>query len=517
MFATLAFCALLFPGVGALAQPAIIQQPTNQLVVSGATATFSVAVTGAGPFTYQWQHDGTNLPSGTIATVAGNGTVGYAGDGGPATNGELASPAGVAVDGAGDLFIADFWNSLIRKVSADGTITTVAGLVTNGSVSWGYSGDGGAATDAQLDAPSAVAVDGAGNLFIADSANYCIRRVDTNGIITTTAGNGTNGYSGDGGAATNAELALPTGVAVDTSGNIFIVDEDSGVIRKVDANGVITTVAGNGSWGYSGDGGAATNAQLNAPLGAAVDNVGDLFIADSANCCVRKVDTNGIITTVAGNGTNGYSGDGGAATNAMLALPAGVTVDDAGNLFIADAGTNRVRKVDADGTITTVAGTGTAGYSGDGDTATGAQLNVPSGVALDAGGNLFIADESNNVVRKVIPFLGPVFTLQNVSSADAGDYQVVVTGAGGSVTSSVAVLSVSASPLIYQISQNAAGGFTLDFGSRPGSASVVLCTADLTPPVVWQPIYTNSSGGVWQFTDTNTSGVGARFYWLSTP
>ena len=349
-------------------------QPTNEVVLPGSTTAFSVVVSGTGPFTYRWQFNGRDHPYGIITTVAGNGRAFYSGDGGAATNAAWEDPFGVAVDASGNLFIVDSFNNRICKVGTDGIITTLAG---NGIP--GYSGDGGGATNAELNYPSGVAVDASGNLFIADTGNYRIREVRTNGIITTVAGNGTRGYSGDGGPATKAELDNPTGVAVDASGNLFIADSGNDRIREVGTNGIITTVAGNGTYGYSGDGGPATNAELWNPDGVAVDASGNLFIADQDNNRIREVGTNGIITTVAGNGTNGYSGDGGAATSAELSLAHGVAVDASGNLFIADSENSRIREVGTNGIITTVAGNGTQGYSGDGGAATSAELSYPNG------------------------------------------------------------------------------------------------------------------------------------------
>jgi len=238
-----------------------------------------------------------------IETVAGNGTGGYSGDESPATDAQLDFPLGVAVDASGNLYIVEWINNCIRKVDASGIITTVAGNGTSG-----YRGDGGPATNAQLDCVHGVAVDASGNIYITDTGNYRVRKVDPSGVITTVAGNGAWGYSGDEGPATNAQLDWPLGMAVDALSNIYITDGYR--IRKVDTNGIITTVAG-GTWGYSGDGGPAGKAKLNWPLGVAVDAVGNLYIADTYNYCIRKVDTNGIITTVAGLGTTqGYSGDG---------------------------------------------------------------------------------------------------------------------------------------------------------------------------------------------------------------
>jgi len=423
--------------------PGITTQPLNQTNLFNSTASFSVAVSGTGPFNYQWQQNGTNLPNGIITTVAGNGTNGYSGDGGPATNAELYYPFGVAVDSAGNLLIADTQNSCIRKVGTNGIITTVAGNGTNG-----YSGDGGAATNAELNYPRAVQFDNFGNIFFADENNQRIRKIGTNGIITTVAGNGTNGYSGDGGVATNASLNLPRGCTLDGYGNLFIGDTGNNRVRKVGTNGIISTVAGNGIAAYLGDGGAATNASLNFPYFMTFDPYGNLLIADAHNNCIRKVGTNGIITTVAGNGTNGYAGDGGAATNAELNTPYGLTVDAFDNLYIGDYTNQVIRKLATNGIITTVAGNGTNGYSGDGGAATNAELDFPTGVAADATGNLFIGDEFNQRVRKVV-IQGPTLVLNNVGVVNAGSYDVVVSSPFGSVTSSVVNLTV---PLVVTTS-----------------------------------------------------------------
>jgi sugar lactone lactonase YvrE len=334
--------------------------------------------------------------SGIITTVAGNGSMGYSGDGGPATLAQLYSPFGVAIDPAGNLFIADAFNNRIRKVAPNGIITTIAGTGTSG-----YSGDGGSAALAQLYTPRGIAIDSAGNLFISDSDNNIIRKISSSGIIATVAGNGTSGYSGDGGQATSAQLSGPMGVAVDSKGNLFIAVFGNGRIRKVSTDGIITTVAGTGTYGYNGDGIPATSAQLSLPTGVAVDSAGNLLIADYANSRVRMVDSSGIITTVAGNGTRGSIGDGGPATSAQLYNPEGVVADSAGSLFIADYGNHRIRKVSSSGIITTVAGTGSMGSGGDGGPATSALLYYPSGVAVDSIGNLFIADYGNHRIRKV--------------------------------------------------------------------------------------------------------------------
>jgi uncharacterized protein (TIGR03437 family) len=334
------------------------------------------------------------VSSGMIATVAGGGSV--VDDNGPATSAQLRSPSGVAADSAGNLYIADQGNR-IRKVS-NGVITTVAG---NGTP--GYSGDNGPAASAQLTSPYGAAVDSAGNLYIADDGNHLVRKV-SNGVVTTVAGGGAS--LGDNGPATSARLTWPCGVAVDSAGNLYIADQGDNRIRRV-SNGVITTVAGDGTWGYSGDNGPATSAQLSGPWGVAVDAAGNLYIADTRNNRIRKV-SNGVIATVAGNGTPGFSGDNGPASNAQLNGPWGVAVDAAGNLYIADSSNYRIRMV-SNGVIATVAGSGLTapsgggGFSGDYGPATSAQLNSPSGVALDSAGNLYIADTGNDRIRVLIP------------------------------------------------------------------------------------------------------------------
>jgi len=352
-------------------------------------------------------------PSGIITTVAGGGPTEF-GDGGPATSASLSYPTGVAVDGAGNLFIADLGKNRVRKVSPSGIIVTVAG---NGAK--GFSGDGGPAISAELNQPRGVAVDGEGNLFIADAFNFRIRKVSPNGIITTVAGNGTRGVSPDGGPAD--QLDFPTRVAVDTAGNLFIADAER--IRKISRDGIMVTVAGGGfsaDGAPSGDSGPATSAKVS-PTDAALDSVGNLFIAGPG--VIRKVSADGIIHTVAGNGTwsyfgSGPAGDGGPATGAQLKRPSSVAVDSAGNLFIADAGNRRVRKMSPSGTITTVAGNGTSGISGDGGPATSAQLSFPFGMALGGAGDLFIAD--SNRIRKVATS-GTITTVAGGGAASPAD------------------------------------------------------------------------------------------------
>jgi len=388
---------------------------------------------------------------GTISTFAGTGICGYSGDGGPAKSAMMSGPAGIAFDGQGNLLFADQWNSRIRKITSDGTISTLAG---NGTL--GYSGDGGPATQATLDYPSGISVDPSGNVYIADSDNYVIRMVDTGGIIRTVAGNHTWGFSGDGGPATSAQINTPSSVLSDNSGNFYIADGGNERVRKVDSSGIITTYAGNGLSGNGGNGGPATSASIGYPegllLGAnrlyistgsnvwavdqasqiinivagdlyaqqgfsgdggnalstlflflqglAFDATGNLLIADSGNNRIRRIDPSQTVNTIAG----GYVGDGKPAKSASLTVPLGggqMAFDGAGNFYFADTNNNRIRKASATGIITTVAGTGITGYSGDGGPATAATLNAPMSAVPDGIGNLFIADTNNSSIRKV--------------------------------------------------------------------------------------------------------------------
>lgn len=350
---------------------------------------------------------------GTISTVAGTGTYGYSGDGGLATAAQLNQPTCAVLDKEGNLYIGDVVTYTVRRVEATtGIITLYAG---NGIAA--YSGDGGPATSASIYGPSACAIDSAGNLYIADVGNNVVRKITAStGIITTVAGNGVanGGFSGDGGLATIAELKMPYGIAVDSVGNLFISDMDNQRVRKVDgATGIITTIAGTGNYGYSGNGGAATSAMIGNPQQLALDGSGNLYIAEQGESVIVKVNlSTGIITTVAGGGSTSrdslnadpiIAGDGGLATKAKLSAPQGVVVDADGNIFIADSGNHRVRKVTAStGIITTVVGS-KIGYSGDGGASNRARLHNPEGLFFDAAGNLYIADSYNSVVRKVTP------------------------------------------------------------------------------------------------------------------
>lgn len=332
-----------------------------------------------------------------IKTIAGDGTPGSTGDGAAATAAKLNYPTGVAVDKAGNIYIADANNNKVRKVSTTGVITTIAGNGTSG-----FSGDGGQATAAQLKYPTNVAVDLSGNVYITDANNARIRKVTPAGIISTYVGDGSLGYGGDGGQATAAQLHNPRGLHVDAAGNLYIAAMFSQKVRVVDPTGIINTVAGTGTSGYAGDGGSAISAQLKDPSGIGKDAAGNMYIADKSNHCIRKVTPTGTISTIAGNDvTADFTGDGGPATAARMKTPLTVKVDKYNNIFVLDMGNNRVRKINSSGVISTVAGTTALGSAGDGGPATAASFNFPQDIALDTLGNVYIADAGNNKVRKI--------------------------------------------------------------------------------------------------------------------
>lgn len=341
----------------------------------------------------------------TITTIAGNGAYGNAGDGGTAIAAVI-SPWSLAIDTGSNLYIScsGIW---VRKINTLGYISTVIGNTS--PLAGGYTGDGGPATASESRLIMNIASDKNGNLYTVDESNNVVRKVSTSGIITTIAGNGfgagiyaAGGFSGDGGPATDAELRNPTGVAVDDLGNVYIGDDGNGRIRKVDNFGIITTIAGGGSV-YGGDGGPATAVLFDTPWCIATDDSGNVYAIEYYHNRIRKISVSGIITTVAGNGTSGFSGDGGPATDAELNLPWGITVDASENIYIVDLSNERIRKVSATGIITTIAGNGIAGYSGDGGPATAAELFGPRNVAVDRNGNIYIADLANYRIRKICP------------------------------------------------------------------------------------------------------------------
>ena len=378
--------------------------------------------------------------NGIISTVAGNGTVGFSGDGGPATEASLGNPEGIDVDQNGNLYIADYDNQRIRKVGLDGIITTYAG---DGAKR--FFGDGGPATNASLYYPKSVATDHDGNVYVADAINYRIRKIDSSGIITTYAGSGVWGNSGNGGPAIQAAMkpcriamdgagnlivgeannsivrritkrgiidvvpfpwfgSYPEGVHADPSGNVFVVVPAAGVVLRCDTNGVTTQIASNGYTTNHSDGLPANSFDLSSVNGLMFDKQDRLIFSETNTHRVRMVGSDGIVTTIAGTGVAGYSGDGGAATNAQLNAPIGMAMDAASNFYIADSGNHVIRMISPDGVISTVAGTGIPGNSGDGGVATNASLARPVGVAVDSDGNIIIGDAKYGRVRVVSPY-----------------------------------------------------------------------------------------------------------------
>lgn len=344
----------------------------------------------------------------TVGVAAGDGVARFYGDGGYAANASFYQPAGMVRDASGSLWVADASNHRIRVLSGaateSATITTAAG---NGTI--GYTGDGAAASAAALNTPTDVAFDASGSLYIADNGNQVIRRVAA-GIITTLAGTGTSGFSGDGGPATAAQLTNPTFLAVG-NGGVYVSDAINHRVRRIDANGIITTVAGNGTLAFAGDGGPATSASFNAPFGLRLDAAGNLFIADYGNCRVRMVPAAagtyfgqamaaGAIYTIAGNGSNASTGDGGTATSASLASPYYLELDGIGNCYVSEWAGHRIRKISPQGLISTVAGVGSGYANGP---AAQARFNAPWGLALDGIGRLYCADSGNQRIRVIVP------------------------------------------------------------------------------------------------------------------
>jgi trimeric autotransporter adhesin len=376
---------------------------------------------------------------GIITTIAGTGVAGYAGDGGAATAAQINLPYGLAADLTGNVYIADLGNNRVRRIAPDGSITTAAGTGLQGSL-----GDGGLAANAQLNTPRNVAVDAAGNLYIAEFDGHRIRKVTPDGKIATVAGTGVAGFFGDGGLAINAQLAYPAGLTVDRSGNLYVADSQNQRIRKIVPGGIISSVlggsttitlltpvavaldaagdiyvadstgivreytvagawnieAGTGAAGFAGDGGPASKALLTNPRDLAINLAGDLLIADGVR--IREVDLAGIIETIAGDGYLHAVGDGGLASMAILNQPLSVALDRLGNLYIADSQTQRIRQVASSGIIQTFAGTGAAGYSSDNIPAVSAPLYSPMGVMTDAYGDVYIADTYNHRIREVV-------------------------------------------------------------------------------------------------------------------
>ena len=347
-----------------------------------------------------------------ITTVAGNGTWGFSGEGGPATNAQFNFLAGVTADRIGNIYIADQVNAVVQKIDTNGILTRFAG-----SGALGYGGDGGPATNAELEtyALMGLAVDSNGNVYI--GCGGTVRKVNASGIISRVAGTGAFGYSGDGGPATAAELSVVTGLCLDKAGNLYISDEQNSVIRMVNTSGIISTIAGT-TIGFSGDGGPATSAQLKTPDGITIDDSGSMYVCDRSNQRIRKIDINGIITSIAGGNPADIGCCLGCAATSINLAPVGITVDSAGNLYVADIVHDVVQKISKDGVVQNFAGNCTEGFSGDGGAASSAELHRPNMICFDNAGNLLIADKGNDRVRKVwisTTFVNPIFPVEPIS------------------------------------------------------------------------------------------------------
>ena len=438
----------------------------------GTNVTFTATVSSAN-----------GMPTGSVVFQDGSTSLGTVSlSGGMATLSTSSLSLGSHLIRAVYLGTNTYYDSASSGVSQSSPVSTVAG--TGGS---GYTGDGGQATSATLNQPENIAFDSQGNMYIADTNNFVIRKVTPSGVISTVVGNGTGGYSGDGGPATSAEITFPYGMAFDSSGDLFFADYAANVVREVNTAGIISTAAGTGTANYSGDGGPATSATLTNPTDVAFNAAGDLFIADSGNEVIREVNQSGIISTVVGNGTTGYSGDGGPAASAELDNPSAVTFDTSGNMFIADTGNEVIREVTPAGVISTAVGNGSQGYSGDGGPATSAAMNGPNSVEFDAFGDLFITEGINNVVREVysdgiittvLPGLYQPSGLAMNSSgslfiADVGSNVIVEAAAASLTTYTVAAapakvsLAVNATPqtTTFQAMVDTASGSPLSGGT----------------------------------------------------
>ena len=353
-----------------------------------------------------------------IYTIAGNGNQGYSGDGLSATSMycELNTPSCLFIDSIGNIYFTDTDNDVVRKINSSGIISTFAGSHILGA---GFSGDNGQATNAQLNIPYGLTIDKVGNIYIADYGNNAIRKINTTGVITTVAGIGVGGFSGDNNLATLAELNHPTSVFVDIPGNIYIGDCGNHRIRKINISGIITSIAGNGKGGYYADGGLADTSEINSPFDISMDKSGSLYFCDPAYDVerIRKINSSGFISTIAGNGIQGYSGNGGPATSAELYAPTSFSIDNSGNIYFTDQGNQRIRKIDTLGNITAIAGIGISGFSGEGGPASAAEFNFPVGIALDNSDNIYLVDQLNQRIRKISNLTGIKDTQANTNIA----------------------------------------------------------------------------------------------------
>ncbi len=454
----------------------------------------------------------------TITTFAGTGTAGFTGDGGAAVAARIENPWGATCDSSGNLYFTDGTNQVIRKVTPAGIISTIAGVPGSS----GESGDGGPATAALMTIPRALAVGKGGNIYVIDD-NFALRKIDPSGTISTVAGTAYSyGLSGDGGPATAARLHSPIAVAADRAGNVYIAEWLANKIRKIDTAGIITTYAGNGSGGFSGDGGPATAAQIDTPLALAVDTAGNLYVSCYSSR-VRKISASGTITTIAGTGVFGYTGDGGSAASAKIGYVWGIVADKSGNLYMSDNYFNRVRRISATGIITSIVAWGGYGYAGDGGPSTSCMLAQPMGVTIDSIGNLLIADMDNNRIRKVDICRPLVANVSGLSSICYGDTTIFADITVGGSWSSSNPLVASVNSATGKVTGIAGGTATITYGVTTACGTTVathpitiiqpyaghITGFDSVCPGSTLPLHDGTAGGTWSSADNSIATVSA--------
>ncbi len=450
-----------------------------------------------------------NADGQTISTIAGTGVAGTSGDGGPATAAQFRNPLSGKFDASGNMYIVEYNSHRIRKIDASGVITTIAGA---GGAS--FSGDGGAATAATFNNPIALAIDTSGNIYVSDRNNNRIRKISTSGVITTVAGTGTASYTGDGGAATAATINRPNGLNTDAAGNVYFADEDNNVIRKITVStGIITTIAGTGATTFGGDLGPATAADLNKPKDVFVAASGEIYIADNDNNRIRRISSSGIITTIAGTGPAGFTGDGGSALTARLSHPLSIWISPSGEILLTDSWNNRIRKISTTGTITTIAGNGTYGYGGDGGPATSASFKNPT-VTTDAAGYIYLTDEGNHRIRKLS--LPPLTVTGSANLCEGNTTSLTPSATGGTWSSSSAAnATVDAAGVVTGV---AAGSATISYITASDTGTLNI-TINPTPAAITglasvcvgatTTLSSTTTGGFWASINSATASVDA--------